>query len=136
MPEIRRIKAEGLQKMFSADAICYGDTLYVSGCVPLNADGSLVGAGDLDAQTRKTLSNLQLVLTAAGTDFGHVLKTTVYLTDISQRAVTHAIRREIFGQRPPASTMVEVSALGGEGIMIEIDAIAAMPSTAGPGKAG
>jgi enamine deaminase RidA (YjgF/YER057c/UK114 family) len=128
MPEIETIEAEGLQEMFSADAIRYGELLFVSGCVPLDTDGTLVGPGDLEAQTRKTLSNLELVLRAAGTDFAHVLKTTVYLTDIGMRGVTHAIRAELFGQRPPASTMVEVSALGGEGIEIEIDAIAVIPA--------
>jgi 2-iminobutanoate/2-iminopropanoate deaminase len=131
MTGIETIEAEGLQEMFSADAIRYGDLLFVSGCVPLATDGTLVGRGDLEAQTRKTLSNLELVLRAAGTDFAHVLKTTVYLTDISRRGVTHAIRAEIFGQRPPASTMVEVSALGGDGIEIEIDAIAAIPDGGG-----
>src|SRR5918997_5785021 len=116
MPRIETIEAEGLQEMFSADAIRYGDLLFVSGCVPLASDGTLVGRGDLEAQTRKTLSNLELVLSAAGTGFAHVLKTTVYLTNISRRGVTHGIRAEIFGERPPASTMVEVSALGGDGI--------------------
>jgi 2-iminobutanoate/2-iminopropanoate deaminase len=129
VPDISEIKAEGLQEMFSADAIRYGDLLFVSGCVPLDSDGTLVGKGDLEAQTRKTLSNLERVLKAAGTDFAHVLKTTVYLTNIAERKVTHEIRREIFGRRPPASTMVEVGALGGEGIEIEIDAIAAIPAT-------
>jgi 2-iminobutanoate/2-iminopropanoate deaminase len=125
--DITEIKAEGLQEMFSADAIRYGDLLFVSGCVPLDSAGNLVGRGDLEAQTRKTLENLELVLRSAGTGFEHVLKTTVFMTNIEQRGVTHAIRAEIFGKRPPASTMVEVSRLGGEGIEIEIDAIAAVP---------
>jgi 2-iminobutanoate/2-iminopropanoate deaminase len=124
MPDIEEIHADGLQEMFSADAIRWGELVLVSGCVPLDGDGQLVGAGDLAAQTRKTLENLELVLRSAGSDFAHVLKTTVYLTNIAERGVTHDIRREIFGARPPASTMVEVSALGGEGIDIEIDAIA------------
>jgi enamine deaminase RidA (YjgF/YER057c/UK114 family) len=137
MSDIEEIKADGLQAMFSADAIRYGDLVFVSGCVPLDTDGNLVGAGDLERQTRKTLENLELVLRSAGTDFQHVLKTTVYLTNIEERGVTHAIRREIFGARPPASTMVEVSRLGGEGIEVEIDAIAAIPGSNGaPDGAG
>lgn len=125
--EIVEIKTQQLQPMFSADAIRYGDLLFVSGCVPMESDGSVVGRGNLEIQTRKVLDNLRIVLEAAGTDFAHVLKTTVYLTDITQRGVTHEIRKEIFGDRPPASTMVEVAALGGDGISIEIDAIAAIP---------
>ncbi|MEA2331024.1 MAG: 2-iminobutanoate/2-iminopropanoate deaminase [Thermoleophilaceae bacterium] len=129
MTQIEEIKAEGLQEMFSADAIRYGDLVFVSGCVPLDTEGNLIGRGDLEQQTRKTLENLELVLRSAGTDFQHVLKTTVFLTNIAERGVTHAIRKEIFGARPPASTMVEVSRLGGEGIEIEIDAIAAIPAS-------
>lgn len=128
MSEIEVIKAKDLYAMFSAHAIRHGDVVYVSGCVPLDANKNLVGKDDLEAQTRKTLSNLELVLRAAGTDFQHLLKTTVYMTDISKRAIPDAVRREVFGQRAPASTIIQVAALDG-GVMIEIDAIAAIPST-------
>jgi 2-iminobutanoate/2-iminopropanoate deaminase len=127
MPAIETIVAEGIQPMFSADAIRYGDLVFVSGCVPMDAEGNVVHAGDLEAQCRKVLDNMRIVLEAAGTDFAHVLKTTVYLRDISQRGVTHSIRAEIFGERPPASTIVEVSGLSGDDVGIEIDAIAAIP---------
>ena len=123
MPAIEEVKAP-IQKMFSADAVRWGDLIFVSGCVPCEEDGSLVGAGDIEVQTRKTLENLATVLEASGSDFEHVLKTTVFMTNIADRGVTHKMRGELFGKRPPVSTMVEVSALGGEGIEIEIDAIA------------
>jgi 2-iminobutanoate/2-iminopropanoate deaminase len=67
-------------------------------------------------------------LTAGGTDFAHVLKTTVYMTDIARRKVTDTVRREYFGERPPASTILEVTALTAPGIEIEIEAIAAIPA--------
>jgi reactive intermediate/imine deaminase len=127
VPEPEEIKA-GIQPMFSADAIRHGDLVFVSGCVPMDADGSLVGPGDLEAQTRKVMENLEKVLKASGTDFAHVLKTTVYMTDISSRKVPDGVRREYFGERPPASTILEVTALTAEGIEIEIEAIAAIPS--------
>ena len=128
MHEIQVIEAD-IQPMFSADAIRFGDLLFVSGCVPMDADGTIVAPGDLAAQTRRTLENLGTVLRAAGTDFEHVIKTTVFITDISRKPETYDVRREFFGTRPPASTMVEVSALDGEGITIEIDAIAAIPAS-------
>ncbi|MGE3148318.1 MAG: RidA family protein [Pseudorhodoplanes sp.] len=128
MPEIEVIKVEGLYEVFSPHAIRHNGVVYVSGCVPLDKDKKLVGRGDLAEQTRKTLANLELVLKAAGTDFSHLLKTTVFLTDISKKPLCDAVRREIFASRPPASTAVEVKGLGGDGIMIELDAIAAMPS--------
>lgn len=127
MPEVEEVKAE-IQPMFSADAIRYGDLLFVSGCVPMDTDGSLVGPGDLEAQARKVMENMASVLAASGTDFSHILKTTVFMTDISRRKIPDAVRREYFGERPPASTIVEVTALTGEGIEIEIEAIAAIPA--------
>jgi 2-iminobutanoate/2-iminopropanoate deaminase len=127
MPAPEEVKAE-IQPMFSADAIRYGDLLFVSGCVPMDTEGNLVGANDLEAQTRKVMQNLEHVLTAGGTDFAHVLKTTVYMTDIARRKVTDTVRREYFGERPPASTILEVTALTAPGIEIEIEAIAAIPA--------
>jgi enamine deaminase RidA (YjgF/YER057c/UK114 family) len=126
MAELQPVEAD-IQPMFSADAMRYGDLLFVSGCVPLDHEGNLVGKGDLAAQMRKALENLGTVLAAAGTDFEHVIKTSVFLTDISKKPLTYDVRREFFGSRPPASTLVEVSGLDGEGLEVEIDAIAAMP---------
>ena len=127
MPSPEEVKAE-IQPMFSADAIRYGNLLFVSGCVPMDTGGALVGDGDLEAQTRKVMENMASVLEAAGSDFAHVLKTTVFMTDISRRKVPDSVRREYFGERPPASTIVEVTALTAPGIEIEIEAIAAIPS--------
>ena len=116
-----------IQPMFSADAIRHGDLLFVSGCVPMDTEGNLVGQGDLEAQTRKVMENMATVLGAGGTDFPNVLKTTVYMTDITRRKVADAVRREYFGERPPASTILEVTALTAPGIEIEIEAVAAIP---------
>jgi reactive intermediate/imine deaminase len=126
MPAPQEIKAE-IQPMFSADAIRHGDLLFVSGCVPMDTEGNLVGEGDLEAQTRKVMENMEAVLKAGGTGFSNVLKTTVYMTDITRRKVPDAVRREYFGERPPASTILEVTALTAPGIDIEIEAIAAVP---------
>ena len=73
-----------IQPMFSADAIRHGDLLFVSGCVPMDTEGNMVGEGDLEAQTRKVMENMATVLGAGGTDFPNVLKTTVYMTDITR----------------------------------------------------
>lgn len=117
--------------MFSADAIRYGDLLFVSGCVPMDTEGNLVGEGNLEQQTRKVMENLETVLTAAGTDFSRVLKTTVFMTDISRRKIPDTVRREYFHERRPASTIVEVTGLTAEGIEIEIEAIATIPNREG-----
>jgi 2-iminobutanoate/2-iminopropanoate deaminase len=123
--ERQEIKAPELEPQFSADAVRYGDFVFVTGCVATGREGNVVGDGDLAAQTRQTLENLRWSLRAAGADLGDVLKTNVYMTDCSQRALTYDIRTEFFGAAPPASTMLEVSALGRPELLIEIDAIAA-----------
>lgn len=126
MAAVEEVKA-AIQPMFSADAIRCGDLLFISGCVPMDSDGNLVGEDDLEAQTEQVMENMRRVLEAAGTDFAHVLKTTVFMTDITQRKVPDVIRRRYFGDRPPASTIVEVTALTAPGIEIEIEAIATFP---------
>jgi 2-iminobutanoate/2-iminopropanoate deaminase len=128
VPELQEIEAE-IQPMFSADAIRHGELLFISGCVPMDTGGKLVGGGDLERQTRKVMENLQTVLAAAGTDFAHVLKTTVFMTDIGRRGIPDAVRREYFAAHRPASTIIEVTALTAAGIEIEIEAIAALPSS-------
>ena len=110
-----------------SDAVRLKDLVFVSGCVPLDQDGKLVGEGDFLAQARQTFENLGHVLRASGTDFPHVLKLTIYLTDIDDRPHMTPVRREFFGETRPASTLVEVSALALPGIKVEVEAVAAVP---------
>jgi enamine deaminase RidA (YjgF/YER057c/UK114 family) len=72
-------------------------------------------------------TNLAAVLDAAGATFADVVKVTVYLTDIADRARINPVRQEIFGDTRPASTLVEVSALVVPGAKVEIEAVALIP---------
>jgi len=125
MAELEEVKA-AIQPMFSADAIRFGDLVFVSGCVPMDERGNLVGEGDLEQQTRQVMENMRRVLESAGSGFSRIIKTTVFMTDITRRAIPDEIRREYFSEHRPASTIVEVTALTAEGIEIEIEAIAAV----------
>ena len=87
----------------------------------------LVGGDDVVAQVRQVFANLRAVLDAAGATFADVVKVTVYLTDIADRARINPVRQEIFGATRPASTLVEVSALVTPGAKVEIDAVAVLP---------
>ncbi len=109
------------------DAVRAGDLLFVSGFVPVDAEGSLVGDNDVVAQARQVLANLGTVLAAAGATFADVVKVTVYLTDIADRVRINPVRQEFFGQARPASTLVEVSALAVPGAKLEIEAVALVP---------
>jgi reactive intermediate/imine deaminase len=108
------------------DAVRFGDLLFVSGLAPLDEQGKLIGGDDAAAQTRQVLLNLEKILKAAGARMADVLKVTVYLTDIADRAKINPVRQEFFGAARPASTLVEVSALAITGMKVEIEAVAGL----------
>jgi 2-iminobutanoate/2-iminopropanoate deaminase len=108
------------------DVVVHGDLAFISGCIAVNADGKLVGAGDVVTQTRVCLENLAKALAAAGSGFEDVLKVTVYLTDINARTSINPVRVEFFGDSRPASTLVQICALAVKGAEVEIEAVAAI----------
>lgn len=99
--------------------------IFISGQVPLNTDGDLVGKGDFGAQARQVFANLSAALEAAGAGWSDVVKLNYFLTDIGELATVRAIRDEyVDTERPPASTLVQVSALFSPEAMVEIEAVA------------
>ncbi len=106
------------------DAVRAGDLVFVSGCVPVDSEGRLVGGDDVVAQARQAFANVGAVLAAAGVTFVDVAKVTVFLTDVDDRAKINPVRQEVFGDSRPASTLVEVSRLAIAGAKIEVEAIA------------
>jgi reactive intermediate/imine deaminase len=106
-------------------AVQAGGWLYCSGQIPLDpATGEMVGAGDVEAETRQVLRNLQAVLSAAGTEAAKVVRTTVYLVDLADFQAVNAIYAEMFGSGvSPARACVQVAALP-KGSKVEIDCIA------------
>jgi 2-iminobutanoate/2-iminopropanoate deaminase len=128
--ERQEYKVEGLPEPVShyTDAVRWGDLLYISGCVAMTADGDIPDPGDVTAQAELVHEHLGRALRAAGTDFAHVLKVTVFLTDINDRAPVNVVREKFFGTARPASTLVEVSALIRPELKIEIEAVAAIPA--------
>jgi 2-iminobutanoate/2-iminopropanoate deaminase len=104
-----------------------GELLFVSGCIALDAEGALVGEGDVVAQARQAFGNLGAILEAGGCGFGDVVKVTLFLTDVDDRARINPVRQELFGAARPASTLVEVSRLAVPGALVEVEAVAAIP---------
>ena len=106
-------------------AVKAGGVLYCSGQIALDpSTGLMVGAGDVEAETRQVLSNLQAVLEAGGSSPGQVLRTTVFLADLGDFARVNAIYAELFSYGvSPARACVEVAALP-KGARVEIDCIA------------
>jgi reactive intermediate/imine deaminase len=102
--------------------------LFVSGLTAHDGNGKLVGGADAAAQTRQILANLKLVLDAAGATMADVLKVTVFLTDINDRATINPVRQEFFGAAKPASTLIEVSKLALPEMKVEIEAVVGLPA--------
>jgi reactive intermediate/imine deaminase len=125
----REIRVEGLAEPIShfTDAVLAGGFLHVSGIVAVDGDGRLVGGEDVVAQTRQVFQNMRAVLEAAGCGFEDVVKVTVFLTDVDDRARINPVRMEVFGDARPASTLVEVPRLAVEGAKVEIECVAVVP---------
>jgi reactive intermediate/imine deaminase len=106
-------------------AVRAGNLLFCSGQIALDpATGTMVGEGDVEAETRQVLTNLQAVLAAAGTGPRQVVRTTVFLADLADFARVNALYAEVFGSGvSPARACVEVAALP-KGARVEIDCIA------------
>lgn len=100
--------------------------VFVSGQAPISPDGELVGDGEFEAQTRQVFENLQAVLADAGASLDAIVRITVYLNDIGRLRDFGRIKAEFIAGEQPASTALEVSSLALPGMMIEVDAIAAM----------
>ena len=102
-----------------------GRIIYIAGQVPLNTDGQLVGEGDFEAQTRQVFDNLTAALEAAGASWRDVVKLNYFLRDVGQITSVRAIRDQyVDTEHPPASTLVEVSGLFRDDVLIEIEAVA------------
>ena len=125
----REIRVGGLAEPIShfTDAVLAGGFLHVSGIVAVDGEGRLVGGEDVVAQTRQVFENMRAVLEAAGCGFEDVVKVTVFLTDVDDRARINPVRIEVFGDVRPASTLVEVPRLAVEGAKVEIECVALVP---------
>ena len=106
-----------------SQAVRAGDLVFTAGQIPLDPDTSQLVAGDIQAQTRQALQNVQAVLEAAGASLANVVKVTVFLTDMGAFKAMNTIYGEFFSDAPPARSAVQVSALP-LGAQIEIEAIA------------
>lgn len=108
-------------------AVRTGPFVYVSGTTASGPDGNIVGVNDPYAQTRQILANIGKALAAVGAGPEHVVRTRIYLTDISRWEDVGRAHGEVFGDIRPATAMVEVAKLISPEILVEIEADAYVP---------
>jgi enamine deaminase RidA (YjgF/YER057c/UK114 family) len=128
MSEIRHLDPDSLPRPNGYSHVVSAPVdriVFISGQVPLDSDGELVGAGDVAAQTRQVFENLTRALEAEGTEWANVLKLSYFVRDVGQMPAVRSIRDEyVDTARPPASTLIEVSSLFRDDVLIEVDAVA------------
>ena len=130
MPKADQIyhKRPGLEKAFYYAQTCKaGNTLYVSGCVSWDAEGNIIGAGDMRAQVKQVYTDLKETLEANGATLQNVLKETVFTTDMDALVANNDVRIGFYqeaGSAPPAATWIGCTRLAAPEMMIELECIA------------
>lgn len=103
-------------------AVKLGDFVYLSGQIPLNPETNEVVGDSIEEQTHQVMKNIQAVLNSMGLDFRHVVKTTIFCTDLNDFAKLNEVYGSYFEQPYPARSCVQVAALP-KGVKLEIECI-------------
>jgi enamine deaminase RidA (YjgF/YER057c/UK114 family) len=111
-------------------AVAAGDHVWVTGCTSI-VDGEVIHEGDAYAQTTQAIRNIGWALEQAGASLADVVRTRIFVTDISRWEEYGRAHGEIFGEIMPATSMVEVSALIDPRMLVEIEAVAYRPGVGG-----
>ena len=124
-PARRRVSSGGPfeQAAGYSRAVAAGDFIFVSGCTSV-VDGKVVHEGDVTKQTEQALLNISAALEQFGASLADVVRTRIYVTDISRWAEAGQAHRLAFEDAPPTSTMVQVAALIDPRMLVEVEAVA------------
>ena len=110
------------------DAVVAGGFIFIAGMLADDANGVLVGVGDVVAQTEQIFENIEAILARLDASLDDVVKIVVYVTDIADRAAINTVRVRRFGETRPTSTLVQVGALVNLEARVEIETVALAPT--------
>lgn len=105
-------------------AVRVGPHVHVSGTTATDAEGGIVGEGDVGAQTRQAMANVEQALSDAGASLTDVVRSRLFVTDIDEWEAVGEAHAEVFGDVRPATSMVEVSSLIDPRLLVEVEAVA------------
>lgn len=105
-----------------------GKLVFISGMTARRPDGTIAGIGDVEAQTRQVCENIKAAVEAAGGTMDDIVRVDVYVRNMEHFEKIHKVRREYFKAPAPASTMVEINKMTSPDYLIEINAIAVLPT--------
>ncbi len=128
-PRVAKTKGPYVQGV----AVSGGTMVFTSGVVARNAQGKLVGIGDITPQTKQCLANIRNIIAAAGGSLEDLVKVTVFLRDLRDYSGMNAVRNEMLAGISFASSTVQ-AALNAPGALVEIEAVACVPATAAAEK--
>jgi 2-iminobutanoate/2-iminopropanoate deaminase len=125
---VKAVRSDGAAAAIGpySQAVRTGQFLFVSGQIPLDPSTGQLVSDDIGEQTHRVLQSLGAILETAGGSFAHVVRTTVFLTDLGDFAAMNEVYASYFGDPAPARSTVQVAALP-KSVRLEIDAIAVLP---------
>jgi 2-iminobutanoate/2-iminopropanoate deaminase len=113
-----------------SQAVRVANMVFCAGQIPLDPKSGQIVTGDISVQTKRVMENITAVLKAEGLTFEHIVKTTIFLTDLNDFQLVNEIYGSYFKQQPPARSTVQVSGLP-KGARVEIEVIAMVDNAGG-----
>lgn len=122
MSDVVKVSANSKLGLGFSRAVRVGNMVFVSGCAPIAADGSVAAPGDMRGQTKRCLEIIEGALVQAGADMKNVVRTRVFLTDMSRWKEAGEAHGEVFKEIEPATSFLGTNALINPGWLVEIEA--------------